>query len=241
MGSLVVVRHGQASLFASDYDVLSERGEAQARALGQHLGEHGPHPMLVFTGPARRQRDTARLCGEAYARADRPWPSATLIPELDEHDAFAMVQRAVPRLQDDATVAQLAEAAAAGEPGKRSAAFQRLFEAVMERWLRGEIDDPELESWPAFAERVHRGLARLLQHDGPGVRMIAFTSVGPLAVMLQRALGTVDLVSFQTAWRIRNASMTTFVFSTRRHTTDFTLDAFNALPHLPDASAWTFR
>ncbi len=241
MGSLVVVRHGQASLFASDYDVLSERGEAQARLLGRHLGEHGPHPMLVFTGPARRQRDTARLCGEAYARADQPWPTPTTIPELDEHDAFAMVRRAVPLLQHDASVAQLAAAAAAGDPGKRSAAFQRLFEAVMERWLRGEIDDPTLESWPSFAERVQRGLSRLLQHDGPGVRMIAFTSVGPLAVMLKRALGTDDLISFQTAWRIRNSSMTSFVFSTRRNATDFTLDAFNALPHLPDASAWSFR
>ena len=44
--------------------------------------------------------------------------------------------------------------------------------------------------------------------------------------------------SFRTAWRIRNASLTTFVFDGKGRVT---LDGFNALPHLPDPSTWTFR
>lgn len=238
MGTLVVVRHGQASLFAADYDELSPRGIAQSQFLGAHWREHGPHPDLVFTGPAKRQRETARLCGEAYGHADRVWPTPTLVPELDEHDAFGMLQAVVPKLSHEPEIGALAQQATdATDHTHRSAAFQRLFEVVMARWLRGELDAPGIETWPAFASRVRRGLDRLVAHDGPGVRLVAFTSVGPLAVLLQRALGTDELDAFRTAWRVRNASVTTFVF----HGRQFTLDAFNALPHLPDASAWTFR
>ena len=34
MGTLVLVRHGQASFMAAEYDRLSPTGEAQARKLG---------------------------------------------------------------------------------------------------------------------------------------------------------------------------------------------------------------
>jgi broad specificity phosphatase PhoE len=238
VGTLLVVRHGQASLFAADYDELSPQGETQARALGEFLRTHGPHPDRVFAGPAKRQRDTARLCGEAYTGAAAPWPEIEALPELDEHDAFRMLASVVPRMQHDPEIAELAAAAAErGDPRVRSAAFQRLFEAVMRRWLRGELDDTSIESWPAFAARVERGLARLLEPGGAGQRTVAFTSVGPLAVMLRAALGTSDLDSFRTAWRVRNASITTFVFRGR----ELTLDGFNALPHLPERSGWTFR
>ena len=235
MGTLIVVRHGQASLFAADYDELSAQGEAQAGALGEWLREHGGAPDRVLTGPAKRQRETARLCGEAFGEG---WPAAELVPELDEHDAFRMLATCVPRLQHDPEIAGLAAAAAErGDARVRSAAFQRLFEAVMHRWLKGELVEEGLESWPAFSARVLRGLAVLVEPQGSGQRVIAFSSVGPIAVLLRAALGTSDADSFRTAWRIRNSSLTTFVFRGR----ELTLDGFNALPHLPDRAAWTFR
>jgi broad specificity phosphatase PhoE len=248
VGTLMVVRHGQASLFAADYDELSTLGEAQARALGSWLRTQGPPPDRVMTGPAKRQRETARICGEAYqggeayrggeADGERAWPEPELAPELDEHDAFRMLASVVPRLQHDPEIATLAAAAAErGDARVRSASFQRLFEAVMHRWLRGELDDDTLESWPEFAARVERGLQRIVEPRGAGQNIVAFTSVGPIAVLLRAALGTDDNASFRTAWRIRNASISTFVFRGR----ELTLDGFNSLPHLPERSAWTFR
>ncbi len=238
MGTLVVVRHGQASLFAADYDELSALGVAQAQRLGDHWRERGPHPDVVFTGPARRQRDTARLCAAAYADADHVWPEPQLLPELDEHDGFGMLRQVVPGLARDPEIGALAQQANdASDHGRRAAAFQRLFEVVMGRWLRGELDADGLESWPVFAARVERGLDRIVAHDGPGATIAAFTSVGPIAVMLRRALGLDDGAAFRTAWRIRNASVTRFVFRGRQ----FTLDGMNVLPHLPDPAQWTFR
>jgi broad specificity phosphatase PhoE len=236
MGQLVVVRHGQASLFAADYDELSPRGVAQANALGQYLARVGARFDFAFVGPAKRQRDTAAHVAAAFG--DTPWRETIALPELDEHDAFAMISATLARTPDDAEFAPLAHAIGrGGDAAARSGAFQRLFEAVMRRWLRGELAFDHIETWPVFEARVARGLQAMRSRDGAGVRMIAFTSVGPIAVLMQRALATDDLRSFETAWRIRNSSLTTFVL--REH--EFTLDGFNALPHLPDPREWTFR
>lgn len=238
MGQLVVVRHGQASLFAADYDELSPTGREQARSLGVHLRAAMPAVDRVFTGPARRQRDTATLAAEGVASADARWPAAELVPELGEHDAFGLIRGALAQDPDDPELAPLVAGTHESlDPRARSAGFQRLFEAVMQRWLTGALAVAGIESWAEFADRVERGIDRMIAHDGSGARMIAFTSVGPIAVMLRRALGTSDLRSFVTAWRIRNASLTTFVIRGR----EFTLDGFNALPHQPDPRSWTFR
>jgi broad specificity phosphatase PhoE len=237
MGQLVVVRHGQASLMKADYDELSERGRAQATALGTHLAAQGWGFDVVYAGPARRHRDTAALAGEAVRAASRPWPETVVLPELDEHDAFGLIQAAVAALGHEPEITAGQQALlAARSPVERSRGFQRLFEAVMARWMQGSFEPPGVETWPQFRARVLVGLEIILQADRG--RAMAFSSVGPLAVLLQRALGTDDAASFRTAWRLRNASLTAFAFDGAGR---FTLDAFNALPHLPNSSTWTFR
>ena len=108
----------------------------------------------------------------------------------------------------------------------------------MARWLRDALPPSDIEAWQPFRARVLRGLATLTAAAPPARRIVAFTSVGPLAVLLQRALGTEDLASFRTAWRIRNSSITRLEFSGGDR---LTLDGFNELPHLPDPATWTFR
>ena len=41
MGSIYLIRHGQASFGADDYDVLSATGVRQAAVLGEHLAALG--------------------------------------------------------------------------------------------------------------------------------------------------------------------------------------------------------
>jgi broad specificity phosphatase PhoE len=260
MGELVVVRHGQASLakaFAggpwsatppephdatapsgsAEYDELSELGRTQARALGVYLAAQGRVFDAAYSGPARRQRDTAALAGEAMRAAAQPWPEVVELSGLDEHDAFGLLRAAASALAHEPEIAVGHQAlTAAVAPGERSRAFQPLFEAVMVRWMEGRFEPTGVETWPHFRARVHAGLEVMLAAGAS--RVVAFSSVGPLAVLLQRALGTDDATSFRTAWRLRNASMTTFVFDRSGR---FTLDGFNVLPHLPDPTTWTFR
>lgn len=238
MGQLTLVRHGQASLFGSDYDHLSALGRVQAQKLGEHWSARDVRFDAVYTGPASRQRDTATMVAKVMAERGRPWPEIVVLPELDEHDAFGLITKAVPRLGDDPEVARLGRevAAGGGDAKARSRAFQRLFEAVMARWLEGAVD-VDVETWPDFRARVHRGLTRIVEAAPKGYRVAAFTSVGPIAVSLMAALQTSALASFRTAWRIRNASITRFAFGRGM----LTLDAFNLLEHLPDADLRTFR
>lgn len=221
----------------ADYDELSDRGREQARALGEHLVAHAVEFDAVFTGPARRHHDTAALAGEVVHAADRPWPAPVEVPDLDEHDAFSLLKAAVAQLTDQPDVVEGHRALmAAVSPAERSKAFQRVFEAIMARWMEGRFEPEGVETWPQFRERVCAGLQTIVTSGAR--RPIAFSSVGPLAVLLQRALGTDDAASFRTAWRLRNASLTTFVFDGAGR---FSLDGFNALPHLPDPRRWTFR
>ena len=50
MGNLYLVRHGQASFGADDYDQLSELGQAQALRLGEYWRERGMKFDAIYTG-----------------------------------------------------------------------------------------------------------------------------------------------------------------------------------------------
>ncbi len=221
----------------ADYDELSEHGRAQARALGEYFSGREERFDAVWSGPARRHHDTAALAAEALGAGPQPWPERRELPQIDEHDAFSLVKAAGTALADDPEVAQgQRELLASRSPADRSRTFQRVFEAVMHRWMQGTFEPEGVETWPQFRDRVRAGLDAMITSGAR--RPIAFSSVGPVAVMLQRALGTSDADSFRTAWRLRNTGLTTFVFDGQGR---FTLDRYNELPHLSDPEHWTFR
>ena len=58
MGTLYLVRHGQASFGAADYDRLSELGERQSERLGRYWAERGLRFDAVITGTLRRHAQT---------------------------------------------------------------------------------------------------------------------------------------------------------------------------------------
>ena len=70
VSEIYLLRHGQASFGAEDYDRLSEAGETQARLLGEHLAELGMEFDAIFSGAMRRQRDTARILLEGMGHSN---------------------------------------------------------------------------------------------------------------------------------------------------------------------------
>ncbi len=60
MSTLLLVRHGQASLFTDNYDRLSELGLSQAEALGKFWLDRDIRPDSVYSGTLTRQRQTAK-------------------------------------------------------------------------------------------------------------------------------------------------------------------------------------
>ena len=238
MSTLVLVRHGQATPFEEVTDRLSPTGEAQSRKLGAYWARHRVAFDEVYSGPLARQRRTAELCGESYAAAGLAWPEVEEVAELNEYDAEGILTRLVPALAGrDAHFRGLVEAfeRARGGPD-RNRHFQRLFEVVTDLWLRGEVEAPGVEPWREFGARVRQGLRGVMQKGG-GRRVAGFTSGGPIGVAVQTALAAPDRSALEVNWRVRNCSLTEFMFSRDR----FTLDLFNATPHLDEPALWTFR
>jgi broad specificity phosphatase PhoE len=240
VSSLLLVRHGQASFLADDYDVLSPLGEQQARQLGRYWAGLELTIDEVWTGPRVRQAHTAQLVGEAFAAAGGTWPDVQTLAGLDEYHAEHVMKHAAAELaQRDEGVRALAQAfAAATERRERARGFEKLFQAVTRRWVAGELVVPGAETWAAFEARVHAGLAQLTKDSGRGGRtVLAFTSAGTIGVSLQAVLGVPAVTALELGWVVRNASVSELLFSGGR----VTLSSFNALAHLPDPTHWTFR
>jgi len=236
---LTIVRHGQASLFAADYDQLSAIGEQQGLALGAYWAEQGVKIDAIYSGPRVRHRKFAELAAAGYCERGIHWPEPVVLNELDEFDLDGMAKHCAPQLsgRDPEFARMVQEFLESQVEEERQRSFQRMFERVLRHWQASESLEGDVETWPAFRSRV-AGVIRRIQSESPrGARVAVFTSGGVIGCALQQALGVTDPMMLDLSWRIRNASLTDFVFTPAR----FTLDAFNMTPHLRDPSLWTYR
>lgn len=239
MGQVWLVRHGQASFLEQNYDRLSAKGEAQARLLGEYWASHKLVFDHVFSGPRLRQRETARIAGEAFKSAGVPWPEPEVLSEFDEFQAEAVIARALPDLikSDPHICAMYQEFEQAEGQAARFKTFQRLFEVVIGRWARGEIPLPDIEPWLVFCDRVQRGLSLLSQNGTRGRRIAVFTSGGPTGIAMQRALDLSTDATLKAAWMVPNCAYSVFLFSGDR----FTLSSYNSYSHFTDRDFVTYR
>jgi broad specificity phosphatase PhoE len=239
MGRLVLVRHAQASFLALDYDKLSSVGQTQARLLGEYWMRRNVAFDRVCSGPRVRQIDTAKILSERYLDAGRSFPEPVVMQEFDEYAGEAVLEKALPGLvESDSGIRELHGAFLASEgPGEQQRNFQRLFEVVIGRWVVGEVAVPGVEPWSAFSARVNRGLSRIVSDARSGEQTVIFSSGGPIAVAMQRALNLSPDDTLRVTWMSRNCSYSEFLFSADR----FTLSSFNAFPHLDDPALLTYR
>ena len=238
MGVMTLVRHGQASLFAENYDELSALGRNQARLLGEYWGRWGTGFDEVYCGPRARQRQTAEVVGSAYTRAGRTWPEPVVLAELDEYDLGSLLHTLAPELsRHDSAFAERLEHYRRDEAGPdRERSFRKLFEALTMHWVTTSYSVAGVEGFPAFRDRVERGLRHVMEKPGAGRRVALFTSGGFIGTSVRLALDAPDRTALEVNWRVRNCSLTEFVFTSGR----FTLDSFNALPHLEDPALRTY-
>src|SRR5215468_12628688 len=98
MSRLFLVRHGQASFLQPDYDKLSAKGETQSRLLGEYWSQRKLVFDAVYSGPRRRQKETARIVGEEYCKAGVRWSEPEVLDHFDEFRAEAVIAHALPKL-----------------------------------------------------------------------------------------------------------------------------------------------
>lgn len=239
MSRLFFVRHAQASFLEENYDRLSALGERQAALLGRYWARHGRVFDRVCTGPRERQIETCRIVADEYAKAGVPFPAPEKVAELDEYDGEAVLRQGVPELvAHKRHIRDLYDAYhEASQPGERHLRFQRLFEAVITLWVNGDLPLGGIEPWDDFSARVTRCVIEFLADGSSKEQVAIFSSGGPKAVTVQRALELSRLKTVQLSWMVRNCSFSEFVYSKER----FSLSAFNEVPHIDDDAMRTYR
>lgn len=225
MSTLTVVRHAQATPFDKIADRLSQAGEQQARRLGEYWRDRGTAFEEVYTGTLERQRRTAELSlGGGFG----------MLPAFDEYDVAGMLECLSPALaRRDRAYLDLVESFEQHRDNRR---FQPMFAALVHCWFDGAIEIDSVEPWRAFHDRVCGAVRRITEKGGSGRRVAVFTSGGVIGVAVQRALAAPERSAIEVNWRVRNCSITEFMFSADR----FSLDSFNGTPHL-ELGLCTFR
>jgi broad specificity phosphatase PhoE len=206
MGAVYLIRHGQASFGAADYDQLSDVGIEQARVLGETLRARLPRVDAVFSGTLKRHLQTAEHCLGAMGLPPEPQRMAA----FNEFDHEELIVRFEPRFADPAL--RLEELGRAKDPRR---AFQELFTKAVARWTGGAHDADYAEPWPSFQERCVRALEALIQQLGPGKTALVFTSGGPITAICQELLQMPVSQAFRLNWMLTNCGLTKVVYSAR--------------------------
>ena len=217
MSRIHLVRHGQASFGAADYDDLSPTGHEQSRVLGAALAARGVTADVLVTGEMRRHDQTATGVREgsgwtAGVRVDAGWNEFDHLQVLAVHERPSTVE---------------------GESEK--AAFQRWFEEATQRWTSGAHDEAYDESFDAFTARVAAAMDRLAASLGPRETAVVLSSGGPIAWVVASLLAD-DAATRTSLWqRLNPVSVNSGVSTVVRGSRGTTLVSFNAHDHLsPD-------
>jgi broad specificity phosphatase PhoE len=234
VSTLTLVRHGQAEQFQRESAALSSLGEAQAGKLAEFWLRNQVRFDEVHCGALPRQARTEQMVAGCFRASGQAWPDVKVDRSWNEYDAPGVLQHLVPG--DPRLVALAVEFQAARGGPDENRRFQRMFEAAMSCWLEGTTSTNGVEPWSTFRDRVSGAIRRLM--DGPSSRrVVVFTSGGPIGFAVQFAMQAPAERFLDTNWRVRNCSVTEFVFDGRR----FTLDAFNSIGHLDETALWTYR
>lgn len=210
MGHLYLVRHGQASLGAADYDQLSPLGQQQSQRLGEHWRAQGMVFDAVITGALKRHAQT--LTG-IQAGMDTQH-QALMWPGLNEYDADALIRAIQPGEYTKPTT-----------PEGYKQHF-RLLRDGLTQWMAGVINPQGMPSYAEFAQGVTSALDHIRQQHGG--RILLVSSGGPIATAVAHVLRTSPETSIELNMRLRNTAVTELSFTPKRHS----LLSFNNLPHL---------
>ncbi|AZE99640.1 Phosphoglycerate mutase family protein [Pseudomonas orientalis] len=224
MGSIYLIRHGQASFGADDYDVLSPVGVEQAQVLGRHLADLGLTFDRCLSGDLRRQQHTATAAFDQYSALGLPVPPLEIDSAFNEFDGEAIIRGLLP----DLLGAEPNAMHVLRNGAQNRSEFQRIFALIIERWLAGTYDPPGLESWKGFVERVEAGLQRILEAADNSHRIAVFTSGGTITALLHLITRMPVAQAFELNWQIVNTSLNQLKFRGR----EVALASFNSHAHL---------
>ena len=214
MAELVLVRHGQASFGADDYDKLSELGWRQSRWLGEYFAERGSAFDAVLRGSLRRHAETLAGIEQGMGNSLGGGEDS----RLNEYDSHSLLRAHLK-----------------GKPlpeGKDRRDHFRILREAMYAWTDGTLSGAPHEPFSEFRGRVLAALADL--RGGAAKRVLVVSSGGPISTILAEVLGMPQRGVVDLNLQTRNTGISELqAGASRIHCV-----SFNNVPHLdrPDRS-----
>ena len=213
MGTLYLVRHGQASFGTENYDQLSSLGQQQSVRLGEYFAHKGLKFEAALTGTLVRHAQTYAGIrqGAGLDLEPQAWPG------LNEYDSAAVIAAIHPQSLEKPDTPELYRQ------------HFRLLRDGLTQWMNGVVSPRGMPNYTDFVTGVSSALDHVRKNFEGSVLLVS--SGGPIATAVGQVLGTTPETTIEMNLRIRNSAVTEFVFNPKR----FSLLTFNALPHLDAA------
>lgn len=215
MGTLYLVRHGQASFGADDYDQLSELGYRQSVRLGEYLAQQGLRFDALITGTLKRHRQTLAGILEGMKQSGDPFPW----PGLNEYDSEAVIAAIHPQPLPKPDTPELYRQ------------HFRLLRDGLAQWMAGVVSPRGMPTYADFVAGVTGALDHVRAHHA-GQNVLIVSSGGPISTAVGRVLQTPPETTIELNLRIRNTAVTQFAFTPKRHM----LVSYNGVAHLEGAT-----
>jgi broad specificity phosphatase PhoE len=225
MADLLIIRHGQASFGAENYDQLSALGQHQADLTGEFLSQSGVQLSAAFSGDLSRQRET----GERILAQLEDAPSLVIDPRFNEVQTDEQVAVMTPLLceQDPRFAALMADM------NKDSKSFQKIIETVFNYWVSPNCQVAGIQSWQEYSAGVVSAFESARASAESGSTSAIFTSGGTIATLVGHVLGLSADRVYEFYEPVFNCSITRLIFNTRK----CSLSTFNDVSHLQLMSA----
>jgi len=205
MATIYLIRHGQASFGAANYDQLSPLGQLQASRTGQYLAQTGVKLDAAYSGDLWRQRETCQLACKELADA----VPHTVDARFNEINNDEQVRTLAPLLaEQNESFKRLIEGGLSS-----SKDYQKVIDAVFNYWVSDDCNEPGIQSWQEYSGQVHTALADVMRKEGSGKTIAIFTSGGTIATLVAHVLGLGGSQAYQFYEPVFNCSVTQLFYS----------------------------
>jgi broad specificity phosphatase PhoE len=220
MASIYLVRHGQASFGAANYDQLSTLGQRQADLTGEFFARVGLSFDAAYAGSLSRQQETGQ----------RVLASQTLACDLRLDERFDEVnnQEQIDALLPGLCAADNVLADIVQRDSKSSKDYQKIIAAVFNAWVNLDCNATGIMPWSLYRDGVEAALKDIMTDVGAGKTTAVFTSGGTIATAVGLALGVTADGFYQFYEPVMNCSITRLIYSSSR----VSLSNFNDVAHL---------
>jgi broad specificity phosphatase PhoE len=204
VGKIILIRHGQASAHAQDYDQLSELGFQQCSFLKNYLNEQQIKPTKVFFGPRKRHQQTAQAIQNKY------WPEAILLPELDEYPAHELIEFGLDQLLTFEPTLETYVNSVRSSSNSAGDEFVVLLQYSARYWMNGKITSEHIESYKEYKRRMET-ITNLMQKATKDDCIVLISSGGFISTLLSHIVDGSAEKSLNTSWALHNASINVVV------------------------------